>query len=92
VVLVAGDLNEGVDPMDEIRRETGAVFDYFWGSGRWLLPVLGAGMDFNLNSKVKLGFDLRTWFPLYRLWTAEDLPAIEGWRFGIGARITFIRS
>jgi hypothetical protein len=92
IVLIAEDLNEGVDRMDQIRRETDAVFDYFWGSGRWLLPVIGAGMDFSLNSKVGLGFDLRVWFPLYRLWTAEDLPAIEGWRFGIGARITFIRS
>jgi hypothetical protein len=90
MVLVAGGLNEGLDPMDEIRRKTGAVFDYFWGGGRWLLPVLGSGMDFTLNSKLRLGFDMRAWFPLYRLWTGENLPGIEGWRFGIGARITFI--
>jgi hypothetical protein len=91
IVLIAADLNEGVDPMDEIRRETDAVRDYFWSSGRWFLPVIGGGMDFNLNSKLKLGLDLRVWFPLYKIWTAEDLPAIEGWRFGIGARITFRR-
>jgi hypothetical protein len=91
IVLIAEDLNEDVDPMDEIGRETDAVRDYFWSSGRWFLPVIGTGMDFNLNSKLKLGFDLRVWFPLYRIWTAEDLPAIEGWRFGLGARITFRR-
>jgi hypothetical protein len=91
IVLVAEDLNEGVDPMDEIQRETDAVRDYFWSKGRWLFPVLGGGIDFNLNPKLKLGLDLRIWFPLYRLWTAEDLPAIEGWRFGVGARITFRR-
>jgi hypothetical protein len=92
IVLLAEDLNEGVDPMDEIRRQTDAVKDYFWGKGRWFLPVFGTGMDFNLNSKIKLGFDLRVWFPLYRVWSGENLPPAEGWRFGMGARITFRRS
>jgi hypothetical protein len=91
IVLLAEDLNE-TDPMDEIRRETRAVKDYFWGKGRWFLPVFGAGMDFALNSKLKLGFDLRVWFPLYKVWSGENLPAAEGWRFGMGARITFRRS
>jgi hypothetical protein len=54
IVLIAEDLND-TDPMDEIRRETGAVKDYFWGKGRWFLPFFGAGADFNLNSKIKLG-------------------------------------
>lgn len=91
IVLVAEDLNEGVDDMDGIRRETRAVKDYFWGKGRWFLPFFGTGADFNLNSKIKLGLDLRVWFPLYRLWSGEDLPAAEGWRFGMGMRITFRR-
>jgi hypothetical protein len=94
VVLLAEDLNStdftGI-PETDPQIQTDAVWDYFWSSGRWILPVIGAGMDFNLNSKLKLGLDLRVWFPLYRLWTAEDLPAIEGWRFGVGARITFRR-
>jgi hypothetical protein len=90
MILLAADLNEGTDDMDEIRRETDAVFDYFWGEGRWFLPVIGSGMDFTLNPKLKAGFDFRVWFPLYRLWTGEDLPAIEGWRFGVGLRITFL--
>jgi hypothetical protein len=92
IVLLAEDLNSvdftgnrDTDP----QIQTDAVRDYFWSSGRWFLPVFGAGMDFDLNSKLKLGFDLRVWFPLYRLWTGENLPAVEGWRFGLGARITF---
>jgi len=27
-------------------------------------------------------------FTLYRLWTDENIPAIDGWRFGVGLRIT----
>lgn len=91
IVLTAPDLNESMDPMDEIHREVDAVFKYFWSGGRWLLPVLGTGMDFELNSGFRLGFDMRVWFPLYKVWTNEDLPAIEGWRFGIGARVTFLK-
>ncbi|MDR0451055.1 MAG: hypothetical protein LBH26_07295 [Treponema sp.] len=65
-----------------------ALRDYFWDQGRWLLPVLGAGFDTALNGKFTLGIDFRLWFPLYRLWTGEDLPGLEGWRFGPGFRIT----
>ncbi|AEF81450.1 hypothetical protein [Leadbettera azotonutricia] len=95
IVLLAEDLNSsdftGV-PQSDPQIQTDAVRDYFWSSGRWLLPVIGGGMDFDLNSKLKLGLDLRVWFPLYKVWTAENLPAVEGWRFGIGARITFRRN
>lgn len=86
--LIAEDLND--DEQDEASRQTGAVADYFWGDTRWLLPVLGAGMDFRISEKLALGFDLRLWFPLYKLWTAEDLPPIEGWRFSGSLRLTIL--
>lgn len=88
MVLLAPNLREDVDPMDEIRREVEAIRRYFWSSGRWLTPVLGVGADYTLNSQFRLGIDLRTWMPIYRLWTNENLPAIEGWRFGAGLRLT----
>ena len=89
LVLLAADLNEALDPIDDIKKEVQALKDYFWGGARWLLPVAGTGMDFTLNNKIKLGFDLRVWIPMYKLFTDDDAPAIDGWRFGIGARITF---
>jgi hypothetical protein len=36
-----------------------------------------------------VGLDGRVWFPLYRLWTAEDLSPMEGWRFGVGFTASF---
>jgi hypothetical protein len=91
VVLLAPDLSPAVNPnLEDINKEVDAVSNYFWSGGRWLLPVFGTGMDFDLNAKFRLGFDLRVWFPIYKLWTNENLPAIEGWRFGMGARITFL--
>ena len=90
IILLAPDLNESIDPMDTIRQKTDAVSSYFWSKGRWFLPVAGTGMDFDLNEKFRLGFDLRVWMPAYKLWSGEDLPLIEGWRFGVGARITFL--
>jgi hypothetical protein len=76
------------DDAEDAARETRDISAYFWDRGRWLLPVLGAGLDFDINEKMRLGLDLRVWFPLYRLWTGEDLPAPEGWRYGLGLRMT----
>jgi len=91
LVLVAGNLsNETSASMDDIRSRTDKVRSYFWSSGRWLMPVAGVGTDFKLNSRFKLGVDFRVWMPMYKLWTGEDLPAVEGWRFGPGIRFTIL--
>ena len=92
LVTLAFGLNHPSDFSGDIETDaqlqTNAIREYFWGSGRWLTPVFGAGMDFPISENFLLGFDLRTWFPMYRLWTDDDIPAINGWRFGIGLRIT----
>jgi hypothetical protein len=85
--LNPNDYNSG-DIETDARLQTDAIRKYFWSDSRWFLPVFGAGMDFPINENFLLGFDLRTWFPVYRLWTDKDLPAIDGWRFGVGIRLT----
>ncbi|MDR1596488.1 MAG: hypothetical protein LBR99_02170 [Treponema sp.] len=80
---------EGNDKEDA-SEETDAISGYFWGKGRWFMPVTGAGMDFMITEKIRLGFDTRIWLPAYRLWTGESLSFIEGWRFGFGIRFSFI--
>jgi len=65
------------------------ISSYFWGNGRFFFLCAGGGMDFPVLNAIQLGFDLRAWFPVWRLWTGEDLPAIEGWRFGVGFRVSF---
>ena len=86
IVVLAESLRS--DDKDDASAQTDAVRSYFWSKGRWFMPVMGTGADFTLNSRFKLGIDFRVWMPMYRLWTGEDLPAIEGWRFGLGARLT----
>ncbi|MCL2879912.1 MAG: hypothetical protein FWF29_06690 [Treponema sp.] len=76
------------DPNSDAQIQTNSIRDYFWGKGRWFLPVAGAGMDFIITDNFLLGFDMRVWFPFYRLYTGENLPTMEGWRFGIGFRIS----
>jgi hypothetical protein len=88
ICLVADGL-EGADAADA-AGETNDIAAYFWGQGRWFMPVAGAGMDFALTEKLLLGFDLRAWLPAWRLWTAEDLPAVEGWRFAAGLRFSVL--
>jgi hypothetical protein len=88
ICLAVGGL-KGADAVDA-AGETTDIAAYFWGQGRWFMPVAGAGADFALTEKLFLGFDLRTWLPVYRLWTAEKLPAVEGWRFAAGLRISIL--
>jgi len=88
IVLLASDLRS--DDKDDASKQTDSVRHYFWSKGRWFLPVAGLGTDFTLNSRFKLGVDFRVWMPMYKLWSGEDLPAIEGWRFGAGFRLTML--
>lgn len=89
IVSVASGVNEKRISLEEADRQTSLVREYFWGQGRWLVPLTGMGMDFTLNTGLRIGFDIRVWMPAYRLWTGEKLPTVEGWRFGVGLRINF---
>ena len=91
IVTLAAGLNHPDDFTGDERdalKQTDAISEYFWNEARWFMPTAGLGMDFPLTEKILLGFDLRAWFPVYRLWSSIDTPAIDGWRFGIGLRIT----
>ena len=92
LVMLAFGLKHPADFTGELetdaRMQTDAIRKYFWSEGRWFYPVAGIGVDFPVNDKFLLGIDFRTWFPLYRMWTDRELPSIDGWRFGIGFRLT----
>jgi len=88
IVVVAAGLN-AID-MDDAKKQTNSVRNYFWSSGRWFMPVMGAGLDFAISPRFRMGIDLRIWAPFYRAWTREKAPAIEGWRFGPGIRFSFM--
>jgi hypothetical protein len=77
------------DPGKTVSDAAGDIFSYFWGSGRWFFPFIGAGMDFAVLDGITLGFDARAWLPVYRYMTGEDLSGLEGFRFGLGFRVTF---
>ena len=86
ICLIAHDL-KGKD-RDDAADQTSRTARYFWGKGRWFYPMAGLGMDFPVLPKLLLGFDVRTWFPVYKLWTNEHLPGVEGWKFAAGIRVT----
>ena len=72
--------------LGEARKD---ITSYFWGGGRFVFLVIGGGMDFPLTENFNLGFDLRIWIPPWRIWTGENAPFIEGFRFGLGFRLGF---
>ena len=91
IVTLAAGLNHPDDFQGDERdakKQTDAVREYFWSESRWFMPTAGLGMDFPLTEKILLGFDLRAWFPVYKFWSSIETPAIDGWRFGVGLRIT----
>ena len=88
LVMTAMGLTEGLDDMADIRKRTDLVREYFWSEGRWFTPYMGLGMCFRMNPRFRAGIDFRVWAPAYRLWIEEELPPIEGWRFGPGIRFT----
>jgi hypothetical protein len=83
----------GTDPITGTVKTVGDarkdINAYYWSDGRFVFLVFGGGMDFPVFNAAQLGFDIRAWYPVWRLWTGETLPAIEGWRFGVGFRIAF---
>ncbi len=85
--LVAGGL-EGEDK-DDAASQTSDVASYFWGGGRWILPTAGIGADFPLLEGIRIGAELRAWFPVYKLWSDDVLPAKEGWRIAGTLRFVF---
>ncbi|MCL2211889.1 MAG: hypothetical protein FWB95_08210 [Treponema sp.] len=82
-----GDFNNN-DIEKNPQLQTDAIRNYFWSGKRWFMPVAGVGMDFSVSESFLLGFDLRVWFPVYKIKSEENLPAIDGWRFGVGLRVT----
>jgi len=89
IVMLALGLNPDDEP--DAREQTNAIRSYFLGGDRWFMPVAGVGMDFPVNERFLLGFDLRTWFPLYKSGSNKYNPGLDGWRFGAGFRITPFR-
>lgn len=84
--LIADGL-EGSD-LEDASRQTEEVASYFWSNGRWFFPMTGFGIDFVRVDKVLLGLDGRVWYPLYRVWSGDSAPAVEGWRFAFGLRFS----
>ncbi|MDR0639520.1 MAG: hypothetical protein LBG27_11585 [Spirochaetaceae bacterium] len=88
IILIAEDLNES--DLGKASSDTELTADYFWNEGRWFFPFVGAGVDFKISPELSFGVAGRAWVPLYRWRTNEDLPRVDGWRFGVDFRITFL--
>ncbi|MFA6508090.1 MAG: hypothetical protein WCT14_18450 [Treponemataceae bacterium] len=87
--LVADGLDNDAQGLADATAQTGQVASYFWGAGRWLYPSASIGFDFPFTKNYFLGVDLRAWYPLYHLWSGENLPVTENLRFALGLRLSY---
>jgi hypothetical protein len=83
--VIADDLN--TPDMAEAQSMTQKINAYV--KQRSLFPVVGVGVDFRVAEKILAGLDFRFWIPAWKIKHNAGEPPIEGWRFGIGMRITF---
>jgi hypothetical protein len=88
IVLIAEDLNER--DLAKASNETELTHDYFWDEYRWIFPFAGVGIDFKISPGLSFGIDGRVWVPLSLWRKSEEVSGFDGWRFGIGFRITFL--
>jgi hypothetical protein len=88
-VTLAFDLNES--DLGDAEPDTALTKEYFWSDGRFIFPTLAVGADFKAWPHISLGIEGRVWLPLYT-WinNEENLYALEGWRFGVAFRLTFL--
>ena len=92
IVVLAAGLNHPGDFSGDIKTDaklqTDAIRKYLWSDLHWFIPTAGFGMDFPITEKFLLGFDIRAWFPVYKLFAENKTSALDGWRFGVGLRVT----
>jgi hypothetical protein len=88
--LLAPGLDDDAQGRSDAQEQTSRVVSYFWESGRWLFPTAALGVDFPGSEKYYIGAEFRSWYPLYRHWTEEDLPAVENLRFALGVRLAYM--
>jgi hypothetical protein len=88
LILLADGLNEGVDPIDEIKKRNEKVSAYFWTDTRWLFAHFNIGFDWKAWDDYAVGLDFNMQIPFNPPQANTGDSSSIGWRFGIAARLT----
>ncbi len=59
-----------------------AINRYFWEVGRFAMPSTLLRIEYRLTERFDFGFAARALWPLFNLWTAEELPFLDQGIFG----------
>ncbi|MDR2509921.1 MAG: hypothetical protein LBC77_04675 [Spirochaetaceae bacterium] len=87
LTLLAEDLNEGIDPIEEITANKNNIEKYFWEDFHWLFCEFSAGFDIKLWKKFSLELAGRAFLPFNPPAARDGDDKMLGWRFGVGIRI-----
>jgi hypothetical protein len=88
LILLADGLNEGVDPIDDIKKRNEKLSNYFWAGARWIFAHIIIGFDWKPWENYAVGLDFTMQMPFNPPTVNSGDSASIGWRFGIGARFT----
>jgi len=65
-----------------------AVNDYLWSSGRWLYPIVQAGIRYRLQTGWGGGLTIRAAIPVFNLWSNPKVPFMDSFMIMTSLTIT----
>ena len=80
-------------PDQNPAADTGSGFGWFFGAARFIYPEARAFLRWQVTDAIGLVFNLRAWFPLFKLWDGQNLPFPDQFMFagGIGFAVKLHR-
>lgn len=67
----------------------GEIYGYLWGAGRFILPSLLARAEYRLSERVECGLQLRSFLPVFNLWSPESPSLFDQAMFAVGITIRY---
>jgi len=88
--LESGVPADAINPGETLNAgdQVKAVNEYFWGSGRWLYPMLQAGVRYKLETGWGAGLTVRAGIPIFNAWSQPKVPFADSFMLLASLTIT----
>jgi hypothetical protein len=67
----------------DVVDDWSSITGYFYGMARFLYPESEAHVTYTLDNEITLKFTFRAYYPLFNLWTGEQLPFGDQFMFNL---------
>ncbi|MBN1647270.1 MAG: hypothetical protein JW874_04490 [Spirochaetales bacterium] len=74
---------------DDGNERYDETFTYLYGKLRFLEPMIGAAIQYQITTKIALEFKAKCYFPLFHIWDGEDLQFQDQMRLALSLGFQF---